>query len=185
MFYNEHLYHLLCSCTNPLFWKMFVPEIWAKMFAANQIAGFFSQRYLQNRSINLGVDASSHKLMVDQKIFLVIMAKNGHDQSGCKALKLTVSQEWIDGMSWYFACWWKFRKAKSCFNDFWVGIVRNGHDHLVQETLKSAVYKEWVYEFSWFFACWLWGSNFWLDLHCTLYLWLLNASLLQLYLLDP
>ena len=130
-------------------------------------------------------DASSHKFMVDQKFFLVIMAKNGHDQSGCKALKLTVSQEWIDGMSWYFACWWKFRKAKSCFNDFWVGIVRNGHDHLVQETLKSAVYKEWVYEFSWFFACWLWGSNFWLDLHCTLYLSLLNASLLQLYLLDP
>ena len=76
-------------------------------------------------------------------------------------------------------------KARSYFNDFWVGIVRNGHGHLVYETLASAVYKEWVYEFSWFFACWLWGSNFWLDWHRTLYLWILNASLLQLYLLDP
>ena len=78
-------------------------------------------------------------------------------------------------MNWYFACWYKFRKAKSYFYDFWVGRVRNGYDHLVHETLKP-VSKEWVCEFSWFFACWLLGSNFWLDWHCALYLWLLNAS---------
>ena len=44
---------------------------------------------------------------------------------------------------------------------------------------------EWVQELSWFFACWLWCNNFLLDHHRTLYLWLLNASLLQLHLLDP
>ena len=31
--------------------KIFVPEIWAKMFSANQIARFFNQPYLQNQSI--------------------------------------------------------------------------------------------------------------------------------------
>ena len=35
----------------------------------------------------------------------------------------------------------------------------------------------------WVFTCSLWRNNFWLDQHCTLYLCLLNASLLQLYLL--
>ena len=91
------------------------------------------------------------------------MVKNGHGQSGHRTLRLTVSQEWINGMNWYFACWCKFRKAKSYFNDFWVGMVRNGHSNLVHETLKSAVSKEWLYEFSGFFSCWLWGSNFWLE----------------------
>ena len=43
LFYNENLYILLCCCTNPIFGKIFVPEIWAKMFSANQIAGFFNQ----------------------------------------------------------------------------------------------------------------------------------------------
>ena len=54
----------------------------------------------------------------------------------------------------------KFEKAKSYFNDIWVGLVKNGHCHLVHETLKSA---EWVYGLSLFFACWLWCNNFWLD----------------------
>ena len=48
---DENLYHLLCSCTNPIFGKIFVSEIWAKMFLANQIAGFFNQPYLQNKSM--------------------------------------------------------------------------------------------------------------------------------------
>ena len=46
LFYNEILYYLLCSCTNPIFEKIFVSEILAKMLSANQIAGFFNQRYL-------------------------------------------------------------------------------------------------------------------------------------------
>ena len=100
-------------------------------------------------------------------------------------LKFTLSQERIDWMNWYFACWCKFRKAKSYCIDFWEGMVRKRCGHLVHETLRSAVSKEWVYEFSWFSACWLWDSNFWLEGYRTLYLWLLNASRLQLCLLDP
>ena len=30
---------MLCSCTNPTFGTIFVPEIWAKMISANHIAG--------------------------------------------------------------------------------------------------------------------------------------------------
>ena len=93
-----------------------------------------------------------------------------------------VSQEWVDGMNWFFTCWCKFRKAKSNFNDFWVNVVKIGHGHVVHETLKSA---EWVYELSWLFSCWLWCSDFWYNQHFTLDLWLLNASLLQFYLLNP
>ena len=51
LFCNENLYYLLFSCTNPLFGKILVPEIWTKMFSANQIAGFFNQPYLQNKSM--------------------------------------------------------------------------------------------------------------------------------------
>ena len=65
-------------------------------------------------------------------------------------------------LSWWdeliFACWCIFRKAKSNFNDFWVGMVKIGRGHLVHETLKSA---EWVYESSWSFTCFLWCHNFW------------------------
>ena len=39
------------SCTNPILGTIFVPEIWAKMFSANQIAGYFNQPYLQNKSM--------------------------------------------------------------------------------------------------------------------------------------
>ena len=71
LIHNEELYYLLRSCTNSIFGKIFVPEIWAKMFSANQIAEFFNQPYLQNKSMKqpgfLHVDTNSHKLKVDQK----------------------------------------------------------------------------------------------------------------------
>ena len=73
LFYNDSLYYFLCPCTNPIFGKIFIPEIWAKMFSVNQIARFFNQLYLQNKSIKQPyfkhVDTNSHKLEVDQKMF--------------------------------------------------------------------------------------------------------------------
>ena len=33
---NENLHYFLCSCRNPIFRKSFVPEIWTKVFSANQ-----------------------------------------------------------------------------------------------------------------------------------------------------
>ena len=46
---------------------------------------------------------------------------------------------WPDKMNWHFACWCRFRKARSYFHDFWVGIVRNGCGHIVYETPKPCV----------------------------------------------
>ena len=50
-----------------------VPEIWAKMLSVNQIAGFFNQPYIQNKSVKypdfLRFDTNSHQLKVDQKPF--------------------------------------------------------------------------------------------------------------------
>ena len=113
------------------------------------------------------------------------MAKNGCGQSGHRTLKLTVFQEWIDGMNWFFTCWSKLRKTKSCFNNFWVPVVKNWCGRLVHGTPKSAISYECIYQLNWFFACLLWYNNFWLDQHRTLYLWLSNVSLLQLYVLVP
>ena len=39
---NESLYYLLYSCTNAIFGKNLVPEIWAKILLANQITGFLN-----------------------------------------------------------------------------------------------------------------------------------------------
>ena len=56
------------------------------------------------------------------------VVKDGCGQPGHMTPKLTVSQEWIDEVNWFSACWYKFRKAK-----WWL--------LLVHETLKSAVLK--------------------------------------------
>ena len=74
---------------------------------------------------------------------MLIQVLKGHG-----TLKLIISQDWIDGMNWFFfffAFWCKFRKAKSYFNDFWVGVVRNRRGYLVYETLKICW---WFYELS-------------------------------------
>ena len=67
----------------------------------------------------LHVDTNSHKLNVDQNNFGWAWSKMDV-ASLITTLKLTVSQEII---SRFFASWYKLRKAKSWFNDFWVGVV--------------------------------------------------------------
>ena len=51
-------------------------------------------------------------------------------------------------------CWYKLRKAKSYFNNFWVVVVKNGPGFLGLGTLKSTVSQEWIDEISCFFAWW-------------------------------
>ena len=42
----------MCSCTNLIFGKNFVPNIWVKMFSASKIAGFFNhQPYILSKSM--------------------------------------------------------------------------------------------------------------------------------------
>ena len=110
------------------------------------------------------------------------MIRDGCVHPGQRTLKLTVFQEWVDGLNLFFACWCKFRKLKSNFNVFWVDVVKIGCGHLVHETLKSA---EWVYELNCFLK---WNQLKWIDCDAinfgktnrsTLYLWLLNAAVLR------
>ena len=46
------------------------------------------------------------------------MVKNGCGQSRYENPKLN---EWLVGINLFFAWLYKFKKAKSCFNDFWLG----------------------------------------------------------------
>ena len=54
-------------------------------------------------------------------------------------LKSAASQEWIVVKGWFFACWCKFGKAKSYFNNYWMGKVKNGRGILDHETPKSGI----------------------------------------------
>ena len=66
------------------------------------------------------------QISVNQKLiknFWMGIARNRCGQSGHRTLKVAVSQEWIDGVDWFFAWWCKFRKAKKYFSDFWVNLV--------------------------------------------------------------
>ena len=78
-------------------------------------------------------------LKINQKLFGVVVVKIGCSQFGQRTLKLTVSEESADELNRFFSCCYRFRKAKSCFNDFRVGKVQNEHYILVHETVKSAI----------------------------------------------
>ena len=78
LFYNEHLYWLLCSCTNTIFGKIFVPEIWAKcsqpITLQNFLINYISRTNQWKSLIFLHVDTNAYKLKVNQNFL------NGHDQ---------------------------------------------------------------------------------------------------------
>ena len=54
-------------------------------------------------------------------------------------LKSALSQEWIDEISWFFACWYKIRKAKSYFDNYWLCMVKNWWGLIDHGTLKLGV----------------------------------------------
>ena len=54
------------------------------------------------------------------------LVKNACVYSGLRIQKLAVFQEVFHGINWFYVCWYKFRKAKSFFNSFWVVVVKNG-----------------------------------------------------------
>ena len=125
------------------------------------------------------------KIISWSEIYWVGMVKNRCGQPGHRTLKLNSSQKWKDGLFilfyfiYFFACSYKFRKAKNWFNDFWVGFVKNGSD----------LFSSWDPK-----ICCILRINLWIVIFSMLivtqYLlvrlisWLLNAgSPLQLYLL--
>ena len=117
-----------------------------------------------------------------------MLVRNGNGLLGLETPKSALSQEWIDEMSRFFSCWYKFRKAKSCFNNYWVSMVKNEYGLIDHGTLKSGVSHKWFDELSilieWFLHADSDGIIFGLmasPIH--LYLWHLNGGgPLQLYL---
>ena len=90
----------------------------------------------------------------------------------------------ISRMNWLnepiFAYWYKFKKAKSCLNNYWVDMVKNGQDLIYHGTLKSESHK-WFDELSrlvelFFHAGSDWRNDFWFNSQSPLYLWHLNAE---------
>ena len=123
---------MLCSCTNPIFGKMLVSEIWAKIFSVNQIAEFFNEGV-----INFGWAWS--KMGVARQVTGLwnwLYFKN----------ELTDWTDFLhaDANSGKFN---EFNEFKINFNDSWMDVVINGQGHLFHETLKFGVC---VCELSWF-----------------------------------
>ena len=113
----------------------------------------------------------------------MVVIKNGHGLLGLGTLKSAVSYEWINELGWFFACWYKFMKAKTYFNNYCEGVFKNGQRLKDCGTLKPGISHKWFDELSrlieWFWHADSGGIRFF----STLYLWHLNAGWpLQLYL---
>lgn len=141
MFYEESLHYLLWLCTSAIFGKNFIPEMWTKIFLANQIAWFSSQLSL----------SKNWELL---KIFF-LCEWSYMDLATLATLAMGL-KNWLypksELMEWttFFTCWYKVRKAKSQFNNFWIDMVKNGCNLWGHWTLRSAVSQD---ELSWFFRC--------------------------------
>ena len=48
-------------------------------------------------------------------------------------------QNWLSLAYWFFACWYKFRKAKSRYNNFWVGLIKDGSGLLVHSVAPRCI----------------------------------------------
>ena len=116
------------------------------MLSANQIAGFLNQPFLQYKWMKqpniLQVDTNSQKLKVDLKSFWSGIVKNRCGQSGLRTLKLT--QEWTDGINWFFGCWHKFTQISRWLKIFGVGMIKDGCGQSGDRTLKFTVSEEWT-----------------------------------------
>ena len=112
---------------------------WLKIFWLGMIKNEFDQSglyhlwkwwYRKNELMELTdflqVDIDLQKLKADQKCIGWAWSKMGVTIlfSGHRTQKVTLSQKWRDEINWFFACWYKFKKTKSWFNDFWVELVK-------------------------------------------------------------
>ena len=83
------------------------------------------------------------------KYFWVCMVKNGCDQFSHGTLKLTVSQEWMNGMNWVLVCLKLFHWFLSGCGEIFPHVKG-------RISVKNTIYRKWV-------AVWLWIlSNRWL-----------------------
>ena len=78
----------------------------------------------------------------------MVVIKNGLGLLGLGTQKSAVSQEWINELGSFVACWCKFMKAKSYFNNYWVGVVKNEQGLKDRGTLKPGTSHKWFDELS-------------------------------------
>ena len=114
------------------------------------------------------------------KILGVGVVKNGCGQSCDGTLKLTFSEEWTNGMNWFFACWCRFITVKRWSKIYWVGMVKNWCAQPGHGTLKLTVSQNWADEITWVFACWYkcrmaesWFNHF--QVPCQKWQWLFSS----------
>ena len=92
-------------------WKNFCPWVMGQNVLSQSDCRSFDQPYLQNKFFTCWCKLTQIKSL--SKTFGVGVVRDECGQPGQRTLKLTVSQEWIDGLNGFFACWCEFRKAKS------------------------------------------------------------------------
>ena len=139
------------------------------MLSANQIAWFLNELFLHSKlsrsglwnlkfTVSLRINwffAYWYKFMQIKgtlKILAVGVVKNGCGQSWDGTLKLTLFEEWTNGINWFFACWCRFIRIKSSSKMYWVGMVKNGCDQSGHGTLKLTLSQNWTDEITWFFS---------------------------------
>ena len=83
------------------------------------------------------------KLKVESwlKIFCLDMVKNGYGQSSLSTLKFFISQEWTNGINWFFACCYKFMQIKSWLKVLRIGKFKSGCVQSCDGTLKLTYLK--------------------------------------------
>ena len=79
------------------------------------------------------------------------VVQNALCQSDCSIFKRTKSPEQINEITWYFACWYQFKKIKFWLIIFWVEMVENVCGQSGYETLKLNVSQQWKFGTNWFF----------------------------------
>ena len=127
------------SCKLKDDWK-FLGRAWSNLGVASLVRGlqnWLSEEWTDGITDFLHVDPDSQKLEADQTFFGWAWSKKKVWQVWSWDYKIGSTSEINQRNELIFVCRYRFRKAKSWFNCFLVGMVKNGHDQLLHETLKS------------------------------------------------
>ena len=106
---------------------------------AHLVSGFKNELHLKNKPEELCfcMPVQLHRKCL--KMLGVGMIKNGYCWSCGRTLKLSVSEEWTNGINWFFACWYRLTKIKRWSKKYGLGMVKNGCDQSDQRTLKLSL----------------------------------------------
>ena len=63
---------------------------------------------------------------------------------GLRFSVLAVSQDWTNGINWFFACWYNFKQIKRWLKILGVGMVEKGCGHSHGQTLNIYLSEGWA-----------------------------------------